>query len=444
MIARLLSFLPRTATAPFCPSEVRGSVAIPPTASVWRRFWMLSGPGLLVSVGYMDPGNWATDIAAGSKFGPALLWVVLLSSLIAMFLQTLSARLGLASGRDLARACRDSYTAPVNRALWLMAELAIVATDLAEVLGSALALHLLLGAPLLVGIAITTFDLLLVIGLQGRGFRQVEAIVLGLVTTIAVCFAIQLALVGPEWPAIWAGFVPRADVLRNVDAAFIAVGILGATVMPHNLYLHSSIVQTRHVANDEASRRDGIALATADTVVTLTLALIVNAAILAVAASAFNATGHREVTAIDDAYHLLDPILGTSIAPLLFGVALLAAGQSSTFTGTIAGQVLMEGFLDLKIPCWQRRLITRLLAVLPAFCAVVWLGDGCLNGLLLISQVVLSFQLPFAVWPLIRLTANRKLMGRFAAGPIAQAVAYLLFLVITVANVWLMWSLVAA
>jgi len=443
VIARLLSLFPRTATAPFCPSEVRGSVVVPPGASLWTRFWRLSGPGLLISVGYMDPGNWATDIAAGSKFGTSLLWVVLASSLTAMFLQTLSARLGLAAGRDLARACRERYGPRVNTVLWLMAETAIIATDLAEVLGSALALHLLFGLSLLAGIAITTFDMLLVVGLQGRGFRQVEAIMLALVVTIAACFAAQLIVVGPDWRAVWSGFVPRPSSVADGEAVLIAIGIVGATVMPHNLYLHSSIVQTRHVAGSEAQCRDAITLATVDTVVTLFLALIVNAAILVVAASAFHATGHTNVTEIQDAYRLLDPVVGSAFAATLFGIGLLAAGQSSTFTGTIAGQVLMEGFLDLKIPCWQRRVITRVLAVVPAFCAVAWLGEGAIGSLLVLSQVVLSLQLPFAVWPLVRLTSDAKVMGPFASGRIVTVTAYGIFAMISGANLWLLFSLVS-
>ena len=441
LIARLLSVFPRTATAPFCPSEVRGSVYIPPGTAFWRRLWRVSGPGLLVSVGYMDPGNWATDIAAGSRFGTELLFVVVASSLAAMLLQTLSARLGLAANRDLARACRERYPTAVARGLWLLAELAIIATDLAEVLGSALALRLLFGLSLLTGIAITTLDMLVVVGLQGRGFRQIEAIMLALVVTIGVCFAAQLALIGPDWKALVGSFVPRAGVLGNGEAMLIAVGILGATVMPHNLYLHSSIVQTRHVRGDEASCRDAIGLATADTMLTLFLALLVNVAILVLAASAFHATGRTDVTDIEQAYHLLDPVVGTSAAAILFGVALLASGQSSTFTGTIAGQVLMEGFLELKIPCWQRRLITRLLAVLPAFAAVAWFGEGSLGALLLLSQVALSLQLPFAVWPLIQLTSDRKVMGRFVSGTLTRLLAYAIFATIAVANAWLLRSL---
>jgi manganese transport protein len=398
----------------------------------------MAGPGLLVSVGYMDPGNWATDIEAGSRYGYALLWVVAGASLAAILLQTLSLRLGLAARVDLARACRDRYPPAVNRFLWLMAELAIVACDVAEVLGSALALHLLLGVSLLLGVTITAFDTLIVLGLQGKGFRQVEAIVLGLIVTIGVCFAIELSMVGLDWGAVGGGFLPHGAAFRDPHALLLAVGILGATVMPHNLYLHSSIVQTRHVALDERSRSDAIRLSTLDTVFSLSLALLVNAAILMLAASAFNTTGHRSVTEIQDAYHLLDPLVGGSLASLLFGVALLASGQSSTLTGTIAGQILMEGFLDLKIPCWQRRVITRGLALVPAFTGVLWLGENGVGKLLVLSQVVLSFQLPFAIWPLIRLTSDRALMGGHANGPLTKSVSWMLFVVISVANVWLL------
>ena len=436
--------LPRTATAPFCPSEVRGSVAMPPRgAPGWQRLLRVAGPGLLVSVGYMDPGNWATDIEAGSRYGYALLWVVLLSSLAAILLQTLSLRLGLVARKDLARACCERYGPRVNLALWLMAEVAIVACDVAEVLGSALALHLLFGVSLPGGIAITAFDTLIVLGLKGRGFRQVEAIVLGLVVTIGACYAVELALVGLDWPALLRGFVPHGSALHDPHALLLCVGILGATVMPHNLYLHSSIVQTRRVADDDASRADAIRLSTLDTVFSLTLALGVNAAILALAASAFHATGHADVTEIQDAYHLLDPLVGGTLASLLFGVALLAAGQSSTFTGTIAGQIVMEGFLDLKIPCWQRRLITRSLALVPAFAGVLWLGDAGVGKLLVASQVVLSLQLPFAIWPLVRLTSDRALMGRFANGPWLKLAAWSLFGLISVANLWLLGTLAA-
>jgi len=363
--------------------------------------------------------------------------VVLLSSVTAIVLQVLALRLGIVAHKDLARACRERYGVRTRYALWAMAEIAIVACDVAEVLGSALALHLLFGVSLVLGIVITAFDTLLVLGLKGKGFRQVEAIVLGLVMTISVCFAIELALVGPDWHAVAAGFVPRLDTLRDPRALYIAIGILGATVMPHNLYLHSSIVQTRRIGDDAAGTADALRLSTADTVVSLTLALVVNAAILVLAAGAFHTTGHANVTEIQDAYHLLDPIVGSGAAAILFGIALLASGQSSTFTGTIAGQVIMEGFLDLKIPCWQRRLITRGLALVPALAGVLWLGDAGVGTLLVGSQVVLSLQLPFAIWPLVRLTSDRAVMGEFTNGHVLRLVAWGLFGAISVANVWL-------
>jgi manganese transport protein len=430
--------LPRTASAPFCPSEVRGSIAVPADLPLWRQMLRFGGPGLLISVGYMDPGNWATDIEAGARYGPALLFVVGVTSLAAMLLQILCLRLGLIARVDLARACRNHYGPKTNLVLWLMAEVAIVACDVAEVLGSALALHLLFGTSLVGGICITSLDALIVLGLKGQGFRQVEAIVLGLVCTIAACFAVELMLVGPNWPEVMRGFVPQLAVLRDPQALYLAVGILGATVMPHNLYLHSSIVQTRHVVSDDASRVAALRLSTLDTVASLAIALLVNAAILVLAASAFHASGHREVTEIQDAYRLLDPVVGTTLAPTLFGIALLAAGQSSTFTGTIAGQVIMEGFLDLKIPCYQRRLITRGLALLPALGGVLWLGDAGVGRLLVASQVVLSFQLPFAIWPLLRFTGNRRLMGRFSNGPGLKAGGWTIFACIIAANLWLL------
>ena len=436
--------LPRTATAPFCPSEVRGSVLVSADTPLWSRLLRMAGPGLLVSVGYMDPGNWATDIEAGSKYGFGLLWVVVASSIAAMLLQTLSLRLGLVARLDLARACRVRYSVPVNRFLWITAEIAIVACDVAEVLGSALALHLLLRVSILVGIAITALDTLLVLGLQGKGFRQVEAIVLGLVATIGVCFAVELAMVHLDWHAILRGLVVRPEVWRDPNQLFLAVGILGATVMPHNLYLHSSIVQTRHVANDERSRQQAVRLSTLDTVVSLSLALAINAAILTLAAAAFHATGHRTVTEIQDAYHLLDPLVGGALASVIFGIALLASGQSSTFTGTIAGQILMEGFLQLQMPCWKRRVITRGLALIPAFGGVLLLGEPGVGQLLVLSQVALSFQLPFAVAPLIRITSDPAVMGRYANGLITRCVAWALFGLITVANVWLVQRLLTA
>jgi manganese transport protein len=389
----------------------------------------------------MDPGNWATDIEAGARYGPDLLFVVGLTSLAAMLLQTFAVRLGLVTRMDLARACRQQYGWLANRVLWLLAEVSIIACDVAEVLGGALALHLLFGISLTTGICITAFDTLIVLGLRGQGFRQVEAIILGLVATIGACFLVELILIGPRWAEVALGFVPRLEALGDPRALYIAVGILGATVMPHNLYLHSSIVQTRQVDTDPASLAPAVRLATVDTIVSLSMALFVNAAILTLAASAFHGTGHSEVSEIQDAYHLLDPIVGTSLASALFGIALLAAGQSSTLTGTIAGQVIMEGFLDLKIPCWQRRLVTRGLALVPALGGVLWLGESGVGKLLVASQVVLSFQLPFAIWPLLRFTSDRELMGSFANGYWLKTGGWLVFAAVATANGWLLGQL---
>jgi manganese transport protein len=412
--------------------------ATPRAARRWRDALRFTGPGLLVSVGYMDPGNWATDIEAGSRFGTNLLFVVGLTSLAAMVLQTLALRLGLVARMDLARACRSRYGPVANAGLWLLAEVAIIACDVAEVLGSALALQLLFGIPLASGIVLTAFDTLIVLGLRGKGFRQVEAIVLALVATVMTCFVVELVLVGPDWREVASGFVPSFEALRDPRALFLAVGILGATVMPHNLYLHSAVVQERHAGGDADSLRTAVRLSTIDTVVSLSLALVVNAAILTLAASAFHGTGHTEVAEIQDAYHLLEPIVGMSLASLLFGIALLASGQSSTVTGTIAGQVILEGFLDMKIPIWQRRLITRCLALLPALGGVLWLGDAGIGQLLVGSQIVLSLQLPFAIWPLLRLTGDRALMGRFANGLWLTTTGWAIFTLIVVANGWLL------
>lgn len=431
--------LPTTATAPFCPSAVSHSVTIPPGASLGRRLMLFLGPGLLVSVGYMDPGNWATAIEAGSRFGYALLFVVVLASLSGMVLQSLCSRLGIATGRDLAQLCRERYRPGVARGQWLLAELSIIATDLAEVLGAALAFHLLLGVSLTVGVVLTAFDTLIVLALQGANFRRLEAIVLGLIATIGACFFIELLLVRPHWPEVAAGLRPSWEVLSGQEPLYLAIGILGATVMPHNLYLHSSVVQTRVSGEDEASKRSAIRFARFDTIGSLSLALLVNGAILVLAAAAFHGNGHTEVVEIQDAYHLLDPLVGGALASFLFGFALLAAGQSSTFTGTIAGQVVMEGFLQAKIPCWQRRLITRALALVPAIAGVLWLGEGAVGKLLVLSQVVLSLQLPFALWPLIRFTSDRRLMGPFANSLPVALLAWALFGLIALANLTLLY-----
>lgn len=431
--------LPTTATAPFCPSAVSHSVAVPADASPLRKLALFVGPGLLVSVGYMDPGNWATAIEAGSRFGYALLFVVVLASFSGMLLQSLCSRLGIATGRDLAQLSRERYRPGVARGQWLLAELSIVATDLAEVLGAALAFHLLLGVSITTGVVLTAFDTLIVLALQGANFRRLEAIVLGLIATIGACFFVELVLIKPYWPDVAAGLRPSWDTLGSQEPLYLAIGILGATVMPHNLYLHSSVVQTRVNGDDAASKRSAIRFSRFDTIGSLSLALLVNAAILILAAAAFHGTGHTEVVEIQDAYHLLDPLVGGALASFLFGFALLAAGQSSTFTGTIAGQVVMEGFLRAKIPCWQRRLITRGLALVPALLGVLWLGEGAVGKLLVLSQVLLSLQLPFALWPLIRFSGDRGLMGEFVNPPWVRALAWLLFGLISAANLALLY-----
>ncbi|MBK5396501.1 Nramp family divalent metal transporter [Pseudomonas sp. TH39(2020)] len=435
--------LPKTATAPFCPPEVAGSVAVDPRASFFNRMLRFAGPGLLVSIGYMDPGNWATAIEAGSRFGYSLLFVVLLASLAGMVVQCLCSRLGIATGRDLAQLCRERYSTRTARTQWVLAEISIIATDLAEVLGCALAFHLLLGCSLTFGIALTAFDTLLVLALQNRGFRRLEAIMLVLVGTIGVCFFVELLLIKPYWPDVARGFTPSLAAIGEAAPLYLAIGILGATVMPHNLYLHTSIVQTRRIGKDLASKQDAVKLARIDTIGSLALALLVNAAILILAAAAFHKTGHTDVVDIQDAYHLLDPLVGGALASVLFGVALLASGQSSTFTGTIAGQVIMEGFLNLRIPCWQRRLITRGLALIPAFIGVWLMGDHAIGKLLVLSQVVLSLQLPFALYPLIRMTNDHRLMGPFVNRWPTRALAWGLFVVISGANSWLILQFLA-
>jgi manganese transport protein len=432
--------LPTTATAPFCPAEVQGSVSVPAGLPWWRKLALSAGPGLLVAVGYMDPGNWATDIEAGSRHGYDLLFMVLLCGGAAMFLQWLTARLGIAGRQDLARMARDQYSRPVCLALWLMAELAIIATDVAEVLGTALAFNLLLGVPLWAGVLLTGLDTIIVLSLKGHGFRQLEAIVLGLILTIGLCFAAQLVISPPDMAGVLHGAVPDLHIFAQPHAVYLAVGILGATVMPHNLYLHSSVVQTRLSGRDEASTREALRFATVDTVVSLLLATFINGAILCLSASTFHAHGYAQVAEIGDAYKLLAPITGAGAAALLFGIALFASGQSATFTGTVAGQVVLEGFLDLRIPCWQRRILTRGLALIPALGGILWLGDHAVGKLLVLTQVVLSLQLPFAIWPLIRFTGDARIMGVFASGPLVQGLGWVLFALIALANGWLVWG----
>ncbi|HEX8387870.1 MAG TPA: Nramp family divalent metal transporter [Sphingomonas sp.] len=423
-------------------AEVHRSVAVPSTGSRWRRIGAFFGPGYLVAVGYMDPGNWATDLAGGSAFGYALLSVILLSNLMAMLLQALSARLGIAAGMDLAQACRERYPRPVALALWVLCEIAIIACDLAEVLGTAIALKLLFGLPLTYGVVITALDVFLILALQRFGFRKLEAFIIALLVIIAGCFAFELVLSQPSMPDVLRGLVPTPEIVTDPAKLYIAIGILGATVMPHNLYLHSSIVQTRAFDLDDAGKANAIRWATVDSTVALGLAFFINAAILILAASTFHVAGQTDVAEIEDAYKLLAPALGTGLASILFGVALLASGQNSTVTGTLAGQIVMEGFLRLKLPFWLRRVVTRGLAIIPAVIVVGAVGDRGATQLLILSQVVLSLQLPFAIVPLVQFTSDRKVMGRFASPWWLLAVACLVAAVIISLNVWLLMGFV--
>lgn len=428
----------RALTLPSLP-EAHRSIPVAPNLSWLRKILVFAGPGYLIAVGYMDPGNWATDIGGGSKFGYALLSVVLISSLIAMFLQALSAKLGIATGRDLAQACRDHYSRPTAIFLWVICELAIAACDLAEVLGSAVALKLLFGLPLLLGVILTAFDVLLVLALQGRGFRLVEAFVVALIGTIGLCFAYEIFFARPLWLEAAEGFVPRLEILRNKEMLYIAIGIIGATVMPHNLYLHSSIVQTRAFGQDDRGRREAIKFSVIDSTVALGFALFINAAILTLGAAAFYKHGLNEVADIAEAYKLLSPVLGASLASTLFAFALLASGQNSTLTGTLAGQIVMEGFLHIRLKPWIRRLITRAIAILPAILVIGISGEGKLTSLLILSQVVLSFQLPFAVIPLVQFTSERTKMGAFVNSRFTTVLAWIVTAVILFFNAELLW-----
>ncbi len=397
---------------------------MPADGSGLATFLRVLGPGYLVAVGYMDPGNWATDLAAGSHFGYKLLWVVGVSSLMAMVLQSLCCRLGIASGMDLAEACAKALPSPLRIPLWLLAELAIVACDLAELVGSAIALQLLFGLPLPWGVALTALDTLLLLLLQRWGIRRLEAVVIAMVALIGGCFAVELLLLQPSWPAIGQGFIPQASTLLNGEELFLAAGILGATVMPHNLYLHSSLVKSRQWETKKDGRKQALSFSTLDALIALSLAFLVNAAILVLAGGSFYGRPGPPVTDLSQAYHLLTPILGTSIASVLFGIALLASGQSSTLTATMAGQVVMEGFLNIRLPDWQRRLVTRCLALIPAMVTVIVLGDLGINKLLVFSQVLLSLQLPFAAIPLVWLCSQPNLMGELVAPRWLQLVGW--------------------
>ena len=429
---------PRAARLPSLPESHR-TIAINPGIGWLKKAFAFAGPGYLVAVGYMDPGNWATDIGGGSKFGYTLLSVILLSNLMAMLLQGLSAKLGIVTGRDLAQACRESYSKPVAIALWVVCEIAIAACDLAEVLGSAVALKLLFGLPLLAGVLITALDVLIVLALQGRGFRLIEAFVVTLIVSIAACFAYEIFFAQPIWREAAVGFIPRMEILRNREMLYIAIGILGATVMPHNLYLHSSIVQTRAFATDTGGKREALRFAIFDSTLALTFALFVNAAILVLGAAAFHTRGMHDVAEIADAYKLLTPVLGASLASTLFACALLASGQNSTLTGTLAGQIVMEGFLNLRLKPWLRRLITRSIAIIPAVIVIGFYGEGKVTSLLILSQVVLSFQLPFAVIPLVQFTSSRAKMGAFANSRFTSVLAWAVAVAILAFNAELLW-----
>src|SRR3954470_8297891 len=417
------------------PSLAEVNRSIPVSGSTWRKMAAFLGPGYLVAVGYMDPGNWATSLAGGSKFGYALLFIALLSNVMAIVLQALCARLAIATGRDLAQACRDAYPRPVAWALWALAELAICATDLAEVIGTAIGLNLLFGLPLEIGVIVTALDVFLILYLQTKGFRWIEAFIITLLGVIAVCFLVQIALAHPDWGAVIRGFAPTTQIVTNPAMLYIALGILGATVMPHNLYLHSGIVQTRANGETLPDKREALRFATLDSTVALMFALTINASILILAAAAFHRTGETGVEELEKAHTLLAPVLGSTMAPTLFAIALLCCGLNSTVTATMSGQIVMEGFLDLKLPPWLRRLTTRAIAIVPAAGVTIAYGEGGTAKLLILSQVVLGLQLPFAVVPLVMMTASRAKMGPLAAPRWLAGFAALIAAVIIALNV---------
>lgn len=415
-------------------ADVFRSVSVAPTSSSWRKFLTFLGPGYLVAVGYMDPGNWATSLAGGAQFGYTLLVVALISNIMAVILQSLCARLAVATGRDLAQACRDAYPPYMAWPLWLLAELAICATDLAEVIGTAIGLNLLFGIPLEIGVMITALDVFIILWLQTKGFRWIEAFIITLLGVIAVCFAIQIALADPNWGEVIRGFAPTTEIVTNPNMLYIALGIIGATVMPHNLYLHSGIVQTRAYGHTLPEKREALKYATIDSTVALTFALLINASILILAAATFYKAGHNDVAELGRAQELLQPLLGSSIAPSLFAVALLCCGLNSTVTATMAGQIVMEGFLRIRLAAWLRRLVTRLVAIVPAIVVTLIYGEGQTAKLLILSQVVLSLQLPFAVVPLVMFTASKTKMGELVAPRWLTVIAALTAAIIIVLN----------
>lgn len=416
-------------------SEVFRSIAVASGGTPWRRFLAFLGPGYLVAVGYMDPGNWATSLAGGARFGYALLFVALLSNIMAILLQSLCARLAIGAGRDLAQACRDAYPRWASVPLWVLAEVAIIATDLAEVIGTAIGLNLLFGIPLELGVVITALDVFLILWLQNKGFRWIEAFIIALLAVIAACFVVLIAMADPAWGAVIAGFAPTREIVVNPEMLYLALGIIGATVMPHNLYLHSGIVQTRAYGQDLGSKRDALRLATTDSTVALMFALTINASILILAAATFHGAGVTEIAEIDQAHALLQPLLGSELAPVLFGLALLCSGLNATVTATMAGQIVMEGFIAIRVRPWLRRLVTRLLAIVPAVGVILMYGNEGLGRLLILSQVVLSFQLPFAIVPLVMFTASRAKMGELVAPRWLTGLCGLIAALIIVLNV---------
>ncbi len=421
-------------------SESFSSVHVPKDAGFWRKLFAFAGPGMMVAVGYMDPGNWATDIAGGAKFGYTLLAVILISNLFAMVLQHLSVKLGVVAERDLAQACKDHFNPKVNFVLWVFCEIAIAAMDLAEVIGTAIALNLLFGIPLTWGVAITIIDVFIILMLQAKGFRWLESVVAGLIFIILLCFGYELILTRPDIFPILEGLVPKKEIVTNPSMLYIAIGILGATVMPHNLYLHSSIIQTRNYERTEEGKKEAIKFGTIDSTASLMIAFFINAAILIVAAATFHGTPYEDIADIHDAHRMLEPLLGTSLASIAFAVALLASGQNSTLTGTLAGQIVMEGFLNIRLKPWLRRLITRLIAVVPAFIVSVLYGAEGTADLLVLSQVILSMQLSFAVVPLVMFTNSKLKMGKFVNGSILKIIVWIITAIIVFLNLYLLYE----
>jgi manganese transport protein len=423
-------------------SEVFGTIAVRPQGSIGKKLLAFLGPGYLVAVGYMDPGNWATSLAGGSKFGYSLLTIALLSNIMAIVLQALCARLGIGAGRDLAQACRDAFPRFVAWPLWVLAEIAICATDLAEVIGTAIGLNLLFGIPLEIGVILTALDVFLILWMQRLGFRWIEVFVVALLGIIAACFAVQIALANPDWRGVILGFAPTVEIVKNPEMLYLALGILGATVMPHNLYLHSGVVQTRRFGDSVEDKREAIKLATLDSTIALMFALLINASILILAAATFNSRGQTDVTELDQVHSFLAPLLGSVYAPSLFAVALLCCGLNSTVTATLAGQIVMEGFIDIRLAPWLRRLTTRAIAIVPAAIVTIWYGEKGTAQLLILSQVVLSLQLPFAIVPLVMFTADRRKMGELVAPRWVTAIAVTIAVIIIALNLKLLMDFV--